>query len=199
MAEELSDQELRRAYRERFGRSPSLVDVQPQPRRLGALDILMYLVCFVLAAVLLWALVLAPLAERVGLVAPVQTQTITAPPTAYPTLPVYQPASIPQAPPQIIYRDAPTALSAAPQATAGAVIVVTPTFATGCHDGVAYINGVPTNGGCAGGLYAPEEATATVEMKAATTYPMRQDYKDAVSAQALHCIRGCKPTPKEGE
>lgn len=180
MTEELSDRELRRLYLKRFGRPPALAEAQPPRRRLSLLDIFMYGFIIVLGSVALWV-VFAP---------PTPTQpTPHAAPTPYPTAPSYQPASVPQAAPQIIYRDAPAALPVAPQATAGAVVVVTPTYPTGCHDGVAYVNGVTTNGSCAGAAYAPEEATVTVEPMAATAVPPDPAYLQTIKDQQPHKIR----------
>lgn len=159
----------------------------PQRSRLGLMDRLMYLVCFVLAGVLLWVILIAPIAERMGLIAPAQgapQPTATAAPR--PTTPPYQPAQQYQAPP-VQEAAPPTAVPA----TAGPLIVVTPTFQTGCHDGVPYVDGVPTNGGCGGGGYAPEVPTATVQVWA-TSVPPDDHYKDVIRQQAPHCIR-CAP------
>lgn len=115
--------------------------------------------------------------------------------TAQPTLPTNQPVGQPAAPPQEI----PTAVPATP----APVIVVTPTFSTGCHEGVSYVDGVAVNGGCAGGAFAPEQPTETAAppptFMPATAVPPDPVYMDALREQSPHCIRGCVPTPVEGE
>lgn len=167
----MTDHELQQALLDRLAREPHA----PEPRRRSFLDTTMTLLCIGLGLAILW------------LIAEPYIRPQAAPqaaPTPYPT--AYQPASAPQAAPQIIYRDAP---AEGPQATAGAVIVVTPTFATGCYDGIAYINGVATNGACAGAAYAPEEATATVELRAATAVPPDPTYLQTIKDQQPHKIR----------
>lgn len=117
-----------------------------------------------------------------------QIQTMT--PSARPTPLPYQPAQQ--------YQQAPP--TDAPQATAGAIVVVTPTYSTGCHDGVSYVDGVPANGTCAGAAFVGEataEPTATISP--ATAVPPDAVYKSTLEQQAPHCIRGCVPTPQEGE
>lgn len=110
--------------------------------------------------------------------APQVTALPTLPPR--PTTPPYQPVQQLVAPP-----------TAAPQATTGAVIVVTPTYGTGCHEGVSYVDGVAVNGVCAGAAFAPELPTATVQVFA-TAVPPDAVYMDALRKQAPHCIR-CAP------
>lgn len=181
----MTDHELQQALLERLSREPAA----PEPRRLGLMDRLMYLVCFLLAGLLLWGFVLAPLAERVGLIVPISA---TQPPatTALPTLPP-RPTTPPyQAPPAAAPQEAAPVIAPAP------VIVVTPTYSTGCHDGVSYVDGVPVNGTCAGAAFAPELPTETAAptptIAPATAVPPDPTYMDALQKQAPHNIRGGK-------
>ncbi len=160
----MTDRELRQALLDRLNR---------EPRRRTFLDTAMTLLCIGLGLAILW-LIAEPYIRP--------QPTPHAAPTSYPSMPPYAPASAPPAAPQ----EAPTAL---PQATVGAVIVVTPTFATGCHDGLYYVNGSVTNESCTSGAFAPEEATATVELAAATAVPPDPTYLQTIKDQQPHKIR----------
>lgn len=176
----MTDREFRDELLRRLDRESA---PQSHPRRVSGWEKVMYIVLIVMCLGVLWNVVIAPV-----LFAPAASQPTPQPLTAYPSAPLSQPASVPQAQPQIIYVEREPAATALPQATTGAVIVVTPTF-DGCHDGQSYINGVATNGGCTGGAYAPEAATATPEMVAATAVPLDPTYRQTLEDQQPHKIR----------
>lgn len=141
------------------------------------------------AAALVIAVVAAVAFATLNFFAPVLVGMPQPPPaTALPAVrPTMAPAQQYQAPP------APPQEEIAPAAP---VIVVTPTYSTGCHDGVSYIDGIPTNGTCAGAAFVGEAATETdlptPTIAPATAVPPDPTYMDALRKQAPHCIR-CAP------
>ena len=179
----MTDRELLNELMKRMDRETTPPQPTSQRPRLGLMDKLMYLVCFVLAAVLLWALLIAPLLERVGLIAP-PVQAATALPSVRPTMAPAQQYQAPPAPPQEVI------------APAAPVIVVTPTYSTGCHEGAPYVDGIPTNGTCAGAAFVGEAATETAlptpTIAPATAVPPDAVYLETIRNQAPHCIR-CAP------
>lgn len=190
MTRQLTNRELRRLYQERFARGP----VSEQSRHgagwwfwtiLSTLFVLAFLfvvaVEFILPMVRPEGIVIQSLAQRT----PAATTLPTLPPR--PTTPPYQP------PPPAAPQEVAPVIAPAPPAP---VIVVTPTYSTGCHDGVSYVDGVATNGTCAGAAFAGELPTATPEPTAtiapATAVPPDAVYLETIRNQAPHCIR-CAP------